>query len=34
VLYEVTPLGQPRVLDFLAPLSAEGASELPARRAA
>ena len=35
VFYEVTPLDKPRVLDFLAPVSAEGPSELPsANRAA
>jgi hypothetical protein len=35
VFYEVTPLDKPRVLDFLAPISADGPSELPsANRAA
>jgi hypothetical protein len=35
VFYEVTPHDKPRVLDYLAPISAEGASELPsAKRAA
>jgi hypothetical protein len=29
VLYEVTPLDKPRVVEFLAPASAAGASELP-----
>lgn len=29
VFYEVTPLGRPRMIEFLAPVSAEGESELP-----
>ena len=34
VFYEVTPLERPRMIEFLAPASAEGASELPPRKSA
>jgi hypothetical protein len=34
VFYEVTPHEKARVLDYVAPLSAEGASELPSRKRA